>query len=304
MYKMAKPSLAISAVMLFLQLSFTVSAAPTQSLTLAEAFQGVFQGQVDPIKRSLQNQNIQALTKEQGQQLQILLLLEQGEHEAAAKQLAVLEKDYVNDAAMQFFIGKSWRKVANLGSLWSLSKTIKIGLKALIRAHLLAPNNAQYRAGAASAYTQLDSDNMNKQRQLVAGFPDPASPFLLVAQMDLAQNDRNYSALTKLAKQALDYTPQNLYAMERAAQAYWTADDLHHAIEAFGSVCALTPPQGLAYELWQNSCFLAGYIANQEKQNYATGIKALNTLLSLITVDNRFKGEINELLRALLNKSE
>ncbi|NCP63294.1 MAG: hypothetical protein GW763_14575 [Paraglaciecola sp.] len=304
MVKISTLSRAASTVFLFLHLSFDVTATTSQRLSIAEAFQSVFQGQLDLIERSLHTQNIEGLTKEQGQQLQILLLLEQGEHEAAAKQLAGLEKDYVNDASMQFFIGKSWRKVANQGSLWSLSKTIKIGLNALIRAHLLAPDNEHYRAEAASAYTQLGSDNMNIQRQLVAGFTNSSSPIFMIAHMDLAQNNRDYKAMTELAKQALEYAPQSVYAMERAAQAYWTADDPHHAVESFASVCALTPPKGMAYELWQNSCYLAGYIANKENQNYASGIKALKTLVSLIMVDNHFKVEINELLRSLLNKSE
>lgn len=306
-------------VPLLLLLLFTSSALFAKELSpqsgTANTYQDVFnaavQGDAASVKAALsisssntdeKSHSLNLMTDIQKQQLTIMLGIINKNTDETIEQLTKFTAEQSDNATALIFAGTAWKQLSKQLSFFSFSKTYEKGLRAHIRAFELTPDNEHYRALAGSSYTQLDSDNKPKQRELLSGYKNPNSGYHLLAQMDMAQNERDHKLLVVLANKAVNTDQTNILVIERAAQAFWTADKVERAQKTFLSACLLPPPEDVFRYTWQNSCYIAGHLALNETKAYQQGIDALTHLLSINTLDTEFNQEAKDMIESLKEK--
>ena len=278
-----------------------------QTITPYETlFNAAIQGDALTLKTGLDlalNSN-EVLSNFQHQQLTIMLGIINEKTDDTIDLLEQFTDENSKNPEALLFAGTAWKQLSKQGSFFSYFKTIKKGLNAHILAFELSPDNDFYRSLAGSSYTQIDIDNKPKQRALLADYKTPNSGFHLVALMDMAQNDRKNSLLLKLAEKVLNSTEDNLIVIERAAQAFWTGDDIKRAQQMFFKACFLPAPNNMYRYTWQNSCYLAGHLTLNETKEYQLGIDALTHLLSINKLSTPFNNDAKEMKADLLKKAK
>jgi tetratricopeptide (TPR) repeat protein len=267
-------------------------------------FNAAIQGDALTVKKSLDlarsSKNLLSIIQQQ--QLTIMLGVINEETDDTITLLTQFITEHSANAEALIFAGEIWKELSKQVSFFSFFGTIEKGLKAHIQAFELSPDNDYYRSLAGSSYTQIDSDNMPKQRALLTDYKVPNNGYHLIALMDMAQNDRDHDLMVEFAEQALKSSASNTLVIERAAQAFWTAGNVERAQNTFLKACLLPAPKDIYRHTWQHSCYLAGYLALNETEEYQQGIEALTHLLSINKLDTPFNQEVKDVRKDLLFK--
>jgi tetratricopeptide (TPR) repeat protein len=269
-------------------------------------FNAAVQGDAVAVKKTLdlsQGSNV-GLSKIQQQQLTIMLGIINKDTDKTTDLLTEFTAEHSTNAEAQIFAGVIWRQLAKQVSFFSIFGTVEKGLEAHVKAFEINPENDYYRALAGSSYTQIDSDNIPKQRALLTGYKAPNSGYHFIALMDMAQNDRDHDLMVEWAEKALKESASKTLVVERAAQAFWTAGNVERAQNTFLKACLLPAPKNILRHTWQNSCYLAGYLALNETEEYQKGIEALTHLLSINKMDTSFNQDVKDVKKDLLIKTK
>ena len=234
--------------------------------------------------------------------LSIMLALINENEDKTEQLLTQFTTDNNDNAQALIFAAIMWQRLSKKMGIFSYYKTYKKGLNAYIRAFENEADNDLYRSLAGSAYTMLDSDNKEKQRELLTGYRDKDKGFHLVASMDMAQNDRDEQLLLTFAEKAMNAHNNNMLVIEQAGQAFWTAGNVDKAQQAFQKACLLPAPTNIFRYTWQDSCYLAGQLALNDTNEYKKGNEALAHLLTINGLDTSFNQEIREMKSELDKK--
>jgi len=274
--------------------------------TYQSVFNAAVQGDALSVERALSSAGNKegGLTEFQQQKLAIMLGVINEDTDQTLDLLAELISTKKNNAEAHIFAGEVFKHVAKQVGFFSFFGTIEKGLEAHVKAFELSPNNDYYRALAGSSYTQIDSDNLPKQRSLLTGYKAPNTGYHFIALMDMAQNDRDHDLMVELAEKALKESVSNTLVVERAAQAFWTAGNVERAQNTFLRACLLPAPKDIFRYTWQHSCYLAGYLALNETEKYQQGIEALTHLLSINKMNTPFNQEVKDVKKDLLIKTK
>lgn len=268
--------------------------------TFQMIFNHAVQNDINAIKKGLSATS--SLSEYEKTQLTIMLGVINEDTDKTEEYLTKFTLENNDNPDGLIFAGVIWKSLSRQVGFFSFSSTYQKGLNAHIRAFELEPDNEHFRSLAGSSYTQIDSDNKPKQRALLAGYKNKQQGFHLVAQMDMAQNDRDHDLLVELAKTALHTSSTNVLVVERAAQAFWTAGNVEQAQQTFLKTCLLPAPTDIFRYTWQHSCYLAGYLALNETYAYQQGNAALTHLLTINKQNTTYNQEVQGMKNQIMKK--
>jgi len=248
---------------------------------IIQAEYALYEGDIEPAKRLI----VQGSYSLELKRLEILFLTHQEQTDQATKLLDSLQQANPSNAEIFYFAGNIWEDLARQVSFFSKKSYYSRASQAFITAANLAPNNPKFVTAQARAYGQpsILGGAKGKQQQLVFNIQNFDHKFGLYAAMDLAQNEQNYQDLLKIADRAVKAYPKSFLLIARSAQAYRTAGDELNAQQLFLRAC-LIPKAENQYRLkWEYACFITGYIAENETNNFQIAVTGFKRLLSVYT---------------------
>lgn len=249
-------------------------------------------------------QLMQTLTELEREKLSILLAIENEQTSIANKSLKKLQKHYNNEASVHYFAGVVWPMIRRQSGLFNKMSLIDLHAEAFVKAYQLEPQNFTYKVKAASSFTQLNSDNLNKQTQLTQELKSISERHYLLAAMDLAQNNRDMDKLIALASSAMTKYPSDVMTLHRAANAFWTAENTSKTQQVFHQTCLLKPPTTIDIYYWFEACYLSAYLGIETNKNFSLVQLTLGHLRKQYHEDTQANADIQIMLAKAMIKND
>lgn len=239
-------------------------------------------------------------------ELEIILLLEQGEIDTVIDKLEQYESDYAELAKTFSFTAKVWRSVGHKVSVFRKRAFYKRALKAKVRAGNLEPENPYFLTLKASAVGHDDGLASLGETQLTVTnkIISLDKKWGLIAQINYAQNTDDIATGKALAQRAAAELPQDFDIHERVAQYYWTIGIREKAQQHFLIACRHPPEDSWHNKIaWSDACYQVAQFAHRYSMRNDLGVDALNILLSRYNLPTRTNLDLVVMLSKLTNSA-
>lgn len=225
-------------------------------------------------------------------QLQALYLVEQKRTDEAIDAVTALQQRFQNDAEISAFSAELWRSIGHQASIFSKLGYYRRAVESKIKAGELAPNSARYLTLKASALGQSKKygGSPELQREFTDKIVELDAKWGYIAQINLAQNQDDFSRATELAASASAQFPKDFDILQRIAKLHWTMGQRRKAQDHFYLSCQQTVEQQWQPLLdWRNACHQVVDFAVEHELQPEKAILAIEHLLRhhrLLTAGN------------------